>query len=120
MHICDWSNFDTECAHLISSVRNGKANTSHLLFSEFLHPLTTNSNAPSCGSQKNILHLKSLFGEVSAIDTTEFVSLMSPLTFMNIQCHISWLECLSAMTNRVLMSQQYHSDLTIIQKCGND
>ena len=27
MHLCDWSNFDTECAHLISAVRNGKVNT---------------------------------------------------------------------------------------------
>jgi predicted O-linked N-acetylglucosamine transferase (SPINDLY family) len=24
MHLCDWSNFDNECAHLISAVRNGK------------------------------------------------------------------------------------------------
>jgi protein O-GlcNAc transferase len=27
MHLCDWSNFDAECAHLISSVRKGKLNT---------------------------------------------------------------------------------------------
>jgi protein O-GlcNAc transferase len=27
MHLCDWSNFDTEGIHLISSVRNGKVNT---------------------------------------------------------------------------------------------
>ena len=27
MHLCDWSNFDNECAHLISAVRNGKVNT---------------------------------------------------------------------------------------------
>jgi predicted O-linked N-acetylglucosamine transferase (SPINDLY family) len=27
MHLCDWSNFDNECAHLISAVRNGKGNT---------------------------------------------------------------------------------------------
>jgi predicted O-linked N-acetylglucosamine transferase (SPINDLY family) len=27
MHLCDWSNFNNECAHLISSVRNGKGNT---------------------------------------------------------------------------------------------
>ena len=29
----------------------------HLYFSVFLHPLTTSSNAPSCGSQINILPL---------------------------------------------------------------
>ena len=28
MHLCDWSNFDVECEHLISSVRNGNVNTS--------------------------------------------------------------------------------------------
>ena len=27
MHLCDWSNFDTECAHLISAIRNGNVNT---------------------------------------------------------------------------------------------
>jgi predicted O-linked N-acetylglucosamine transferase (SPINDLY family) len=27
MNHCDWSNFDAECEHLISSVRNGKSNT---------------------------------------------------------------------------------------------
>ncbi len=27
MHICDWSNFDTECEHLMSSVRNGLASS---------------------------------------------------------------------------------------------
>ena len=27
MHICDWNNFDAECSHLISSVRNGNVNT---------------------------------------------------------------------------------------------
>jgi protein O-GlcNAc transferase len=27
MHLCDWADFDTECAHLISSVKNGNANT---------------------------------------------------------------------------------------------
>ena len=27
MHLCDWSNFDNECVHLISAVRNGKGNT---------------------------------------------------------------------------------------------
>jgi predicted O-linked N-acetylglucosamine transferase (SPINDLY family) len=27
MRLCDWSNFDTECAHLISSVRDRKLNT---------------------------------------------------------------------------------------------
>jgi protein O-GlcNAc transferase len=32
MHICDWINFDTECAHLISSVKNRKANTAPLAF----------------------------------------------------------------------------------------
>ena len=32
MHLCDWSNFDAECAHLISSVRNGNVNTSPFAF----------------------------------------------------------------------------------------
>ena len=32
MHICDWINFDSECAHLISSVKNRKANTSPFAF----------------------------------------------------------------------------------------
>ena len=27
MLLCDWSNFDAECAHLVSSVNNGKVNT---------------------------------------------------------------------------------------------
>ena len=27
MHLCDWNNFDAECTHLISSVRNGKGST---------------------------------------------------------------------------------------------
>ena len=27
MRLCDWSNFDSECAHLISSIRNGNVNT---------------------------------------------------------------------------------------------
>ena len=27
MHLCDWTNLDTECAHLISSVKKGNANT---------------------------------------------------------------------------------------------
>ena len=57
----------------------------HFHFLPFLHPPTTNSNAPSCGSQKNILHLKSPFGKVSAINTTEFVLLMSRPTFVNMQ-----------------------------------
>ena len=34
----------------------------HLYFLAFFHPLTSNSNAPSRGSQKSTLHLKSLFG----------------------------------------------------------
>ena len=25
MHLCDWSNFDAECDHLIASVRDGKS-----------------------------------------------------------------------------------------------
>ena len=32
MHICDWINFDIECAHLTSSVRNKKANTEPFAF----------------------------------------------------------------------------------------
>ena len=27
MHLCDWSNFENECAHLVSAVRSGKTNT---------------------------------------------------------------------------------------------
>jgi protein O-GlcNAc transferase len=30
--LCDWTNFDTECAHLISSVKNKKANTPPFVF----------------------------------------------------------------------------------------
>jgi protein O-GlcNAc transferase len=32
MHICDWINFDTECAHLTSSVKNEKTNTTPFVF----------------------------------------------------------------------------------------
>ena len=32
MHICYWINFDTECAHLTSSVKNKKANTAPFAF----------------------------------------------------------------------------------------
>jgi protein O-GlcNAc transferase len=32
MHLCDWSNFETECDHLVQSVRNGKENTSPFAF----------------------------------------------------------------------------------------
>jgi predicted O-linked N-acetylglucosamine transferase (SPINDLY family) len=32
MHICDWINFDAECAHLISSIKNKKANTTPFSF----------------------------------------------------------------------------------------
>ena len=32
MHLCDWNNFDAECEHLISSVRNGNANTQPFAF----------------------------------------------------------------------------------------
>src|SRR5215475_7696314 len=32
MLICDWVNFDSECAHLITSVRDGKTNTSPFAF----------------------------------------------------------------------------------------
>ena len=32
MRICDWSNFDTECAHLISSVKNGNLNATPFAF----------------------------------------------------------------------------------------
>ena len=32
MHLCDWSNFDVECAHLISSVRRKKLNTEPFQF----------------------------------------------------------------------------------------
>ena len=32
MHLCDWSNFDTECVHLISAVRNGNVNTTPFIF----------------------------------------------------------------------------------------
>ncbi|HSP50764.1 MAG TPA: tetratricopeptide repeat protein [Pseudolabrys sp.] len=40
MHLCDWNNFDTECSHLISSVRNGKGNT--LPFQILAIPSTSN------------------------------------------------------------------------------
>ncbi len=32
MYLCDWSNFDNECAHLISAVRNGNVNTPPFAF----------------------------------------------------------------------------------------
>jgi predicted O-linked N-acetylglucosamine transferase (SPINDLY family) len=32
MHLCDWSRWEAECAHLISSVRNGHANTQPFIF----------------------------------------------------------------------------------------
>ena len=32
MQLCDWNNFDSECAHLISSVRNGNANSPPFTF----------------------------------------------------------------------------------------
>ena len=32
MHLCDWSNFDAECNHLIASVRDGKGSTSPFIF----------------------------------------------------------------------------------------
>jgi tetratricopeptide (TPR) repeat protein len=32
MHLCDWSNWDAESAHLIASVRNGDANTQPFIF----------------------------------------------------------------------------------------
>jgi protein O-GlcNAc transferase len=32
MHLCDWANFDTERAHLISSVKKGKANSTPFAF----------------------------------------------------------------------------------------
>ena len=32
MNICDWSNFSTECEHLISSVKNSKTNTAPFAF----------------------------------------------------------------------------------------
>jgi protein O-GlcNAc transferase len=32
MHLCEWSHFETECDHLVRSVRNGKENTSPFAF----------------------------------------------------------------------------------------
>jgi protein O-GlcNAc transferase len=32
MHLCDWSNFDNECAHLISAIRNGNVTTPPFAF----------------------------------------------------------------------------------------
>ena len=32
IRLCDWNTFDTECAHLISSVRNGNVNTDPFAF----------------------------------------------------------------------------------------
>ena len=32
MHLCDWSNFDAECSHLMLSVRNGNVNTNPFTF----------------------------------------------------------------------------------------
>ncbi len=117
MHLCDWNNFDAECAHLISSVRNGNANTQPFDFSLSLHLLKTNCDALSCGSRIKILRLKSRFGKASDTITTEFVLLMFPLTFVNMQSLILWRGCLSATTNLVLKLRQYQLDLMIIQKC---
>ena len=32
MHLCDWSNFDTECDHLIASVKDGKSSATPFTF----------------------------------------------------------------------------------------
>ena len=32
MHLCDWSNFDAECDHLIASVRDGKSSAAPFTF----------------------------------------------------------------------------------------
>ncbi len=32
MRLCEWNNFDSECAHLIASVRNGNINTTPFVF----------------------------------------------------------------------------------------
>ena len=32
MHLCDWSNFDVECDHLIASVRDGKSSATPFTF----------------------------------------------------------------------------------------
>ena len=32
MHLCDWNNFDVDCANLLSSVRNGNVNTTPFAF----------------------------------------------------------------------------------------
>jgi protein O-GlcNAc transferase len=32
MHVCDWINFDSECAHLISSIKNRKVNSDPFAF----------------------------------------------------------------------------------------
>ena len=48
MRICDWNNFNTECSHLISSVRNGKGNT--LPFHILAIPSTSNDQL-QCAKQ---------------------------------------------------------------------
>ncbi len=32
MHLCDWSHWEADCAHLIASVKNGRANTQPFIF----------------------------------------------------------------------------------------
>ena len=81
MHLCDWSNFDAEYAHLILSVRNGNVNTHLSYFWAFLHLPTTSSDARNCGSRINILLLKSRSGRASGTITIEFALLIYPPIF---------------------------------------
>jgi protein O-GlcNAc transferase len=45
MHLCDWSNFDNECTHLISSVRSGKGSTPPF---QFLSIASTSADQLRC------------------------------------------------------------------------
>jgi tetratricopeptide (TPR) repeat protein len=88
MHLCDWTNFDTECEHLTSSVKNEKPNTSPFIVLGISSSPDDKCNVPSCGSQKNALPLKKQFGRVSNIDTIEFILLTFLPTFVSIRCPI--------------------------------
>lgn len=71
----------------------------HFSFFLFFHQLKSNYNAPSCGSQPNTHHSRSLLGEEIATDTTEFVLRMSQLIFVSMPSHILLPVSLSVTTD---------------------
>ena len=75
MRICDWSDFDSECAHLIAC-REGRNTPTHRHshFSRSLHRPRSSCNAPSCGWQTIFLLMLSRAGKAAGIITIESVS----------------------------------------------